>query len=121
MKTSHQEYEDYLKDMLYAAERAQSFVQGMDFDAFQKDEKTVWAVLKALEIIGEATKNIPAIMRNKYPDIPWREIAGMRDKMSHDYFGVSLLRVFETVNEDLPALCSALARILKDIEEARDG
>jgi uncharacterized protein with HEPN domain len=120
MKASNQEYEDYLKDMLYAAEMAQSFVQGMDFDAFKKDEKTVWAVLKALEIIGEATKNIPAIMRNKYPDIPWREIAGMRDKMSHDYFGISLLRVFETVNEDLPALCTALARILKDIVEGRD-
>jgi uncharacterized protein with HEPN domain len=58
MKAFHQEHEDYLKDMLYAAEKAQSFVQGMDFDAFQKDEKTVWAVLKALEIIGEATKNI---------------------------------------------------------------
>ncbi len=52
MKASHREHEDYLRDMVYAAEKAESFILGMDFDAFQKDEKTVWAVLKALEIIG---------------------------------------------------------------------
>lgn len=59
MKASRRKYEDYLRDIIYAAEKADSFVQDMDFDAFQTDEKTIWAVLKALEIIGEAAKNIP--------------------------------------------------------------
>jgi uncharacterized protein with HEPN domain len=119
MKASRRKYEDYLLDIIYAAEKADSFVQDMDFDAFQKDEKTIWAVLKALEIIGEATKNIPQRVRKSYPEIPWREMAGMRDKVSHDYFGVSLLRVFETVKEDLPALRLALVRVIQDIDEGK--
>jgi len=119
MKASRRQYEDYLRDIIYAAEKADSFVQGMDFDAFQKDEKTIWAVLKALEIIGEAAKNIPRRVRKSYPEVPWREMAGMRDKVSHDYFGVSLLRVFETVKEDLPTLRPALVRVLQDIDESK--
>ena len=119
MKEDRRKHEDYLRDMIHAAEKAESFIEGMDFDSFQQDEKTAWAVLKALEIIGEAAKNIPPRVRKSYPEIPWREMAGMRDKVSHDYFGVSLLRVFETVKEDLPTLRPALVRVLQDIEEGK--
>jgi len=121
MRASQRKYRDYLMDMVYAAEKAESFIQGMDFDAFQKDEKTIWAVLKALEIIGEAAKNNPQQVSKRYLDIPWREMAGMRDKVSHDYFGVNLLRVFETVSDDLPALRPALARVLQDLDEDKEA
>jgi len=73
-----------------------------------------FAVIRALEIIGEATKKLPASLKEHYSEIPWREIAGMRDKVIHDYFGVNLRRVFETVRQDLPPLRESLARILSD-------
>jgi len=119
MNASRRDHEDYLRDMVHAAEKAESFIEGMDFDSFQQDEKTAWAVLKALEIIGEASKNIPQSVRKRYPEIPWREAAGMRDKVSHDYFGVNMLRIYETVKEDLPALRQALARTLQDLEKGK--
>ena len=119
MKVSRREYKDYLQDMIHAAEKAESFIEGMDFDSFQKDEKTAWAVLKALEIVGEAAKNIPQSVRKRYPEIPWREAAGMRDKVSHDYFGVNMLRIYETVKGDLPALRQALIRALQDLDKSK--
>jgi uncharacterized protein with HEPN domain len=61
-------------------------------------------VVRALEIVGEASKKIPPEIRQKYPDVAWKEMAGMRDKLRHDYFGVNLHRVFETVRRDLPPL-----------------
>jgi len=97
-------YVDYLRDILEAVEKAQRFVGEMDLDIFLADEKTSFAVVRALEIIGEATKNVPQHVRDRYPDIPWREMAGMRDKLAHAYFGVDLRRTFEVVHRDIPRL-----------------
>lgn len=109
-------YTDYLQDMLNAAEKAEHFVAGMDLPAFEADDKTTFAVIRALEIVGEAAKKIPKSLRDRYPQIPWREIAGMRDKVVHDYLGVNLRRVFETVRQDLPPLRLVIARILAERE-----
>jgi uncharacterized protein with HEPN domain len=109
-------YTDYLRDIVEAAERAERFVAGMDLAAFESDDKTAFAVIRALEIIGEAAKKIPKSLRDRYPQVPWREITGMRDKVTHDYFVVNLSRVFETVRQDLPPLRSAIARILADLK-----
>lgn len=116
MRKGEREYRDYLQDILYAVKRAESFIEGMDFVAFEADEKTAFAVVRALEIVGEAAKKIPPEVRQKYPDLPWREMAGMRDKLSHDYFGVDFRRVFETMRQDLPSLRASLEKILQDIE-----
>jgi uncharacterized protein with HEPN domain len=119
MKKAEREYIDYLRDILRAIEKAESFVEGLEYEVFEVDDKTVFAVLKALEIVGEASKNIPLRVRQKYPEIPWREMTGMRDKLSHDYLGVDLWRVFSTVKEDLPMLRASISRILMDHEEKK--
>lgn len=95
------------------AEKALDFVFGMEFDAFFEDEKTSYAVIRALEIIGEAARQIPEDVRNANLEIPWREIAAMRNKLMHEYFGANMKVVWQTVQEDLPAIIPVLRRILK--------
>lgn len=106
-------YVDYLHDILDAAKNGQAFVQGMTFEAFVNDTKTVYAVIRVLEIIGEATKSIPPHVRERDPSIPWRLMARMRDKLTHAYFGVNLAVVWKTVTEDLPMLEPAVAQVLR--------
>jgi Uncharacterized conserved protein len=107
------EYEDYLQDMLENAEKALFFVQGMDYDSFYTDDKAVYAVIRALEIIGEAARQIPEAIRQSNPEIQWREIAAMRNKLTHEYFGVNTRVIWRTVQEDLPIIIQFLKQILK--------
>lgn len=97
-------YEDYLEDIYEQIVLAKKFIIGMNQEQFCADEKTVYAVIRVLEIIGEATKNIPDQVRKYHPAVPWKEMAGMRDKLIHDYFGVNLAIVWKTVAERLPEL-----------------
>ena len=114
MKGQHT-YIDYLKDTLDAIEKATMFVEGMDYEEFSRDAKSVYAVIRALEIVGEATKKIPQEVKNNHTEIPWREIAGMRDKLIHDYFGVNLVVVWKAVYEDLPGIEPLLRKMLADV------
>src|SRR3972149_4134255 len=111
------EFVDFLEDATGAMEKAERFVAGMSYEDFIKDEKTVFAVLRAIEVIGEAVKHIPMDFRTKFPDIPWRDIAGMRDVLIHDYFAVDFETVWETVKTDIPKTKAALAQVLETIKE----
>ena len=82
------DYTLYLKDILAAIESIEDFIAGMDLDTFQIDDKTTSAVMRKLEIIGEAVKQIPDEIRQNHSQVPWKEMAGMRDKLIHFYFGV---------------------------------
>jgi len=108
------EFLDYIEDIIKAMDDAGSFVKDMDYDSFSKDRKTEYAVIRALEIIGEATKNIPIEIKNNYPQIPWKDMAGMRDKVIHEYFGVDLKRVWSTVNTDIPKLKPWFEKIIRE-------
>jgi uncharacterized protein with HEPN domain len=115
------EYLDYLQDMLDNAKRALQFIAGMEYKAFEKDEKTVYAVIRAVEIIGEAAKNVPPEVQKKYPNVPWRDISGMRDKLVHRYFGVNMEVVWQTVNEDLPFIIDVIANMIEKESRAKEG
>ncbi len=80
----------YIDDIIAAMTSIEAFIAGMDFDGFVADDKTSSAVLRKLEIIGEAAKHIPEHVKQKSPHLPWREMAGMRDRLIHAYFGVDI-------------------------------
>ncbi len=109
------EYKDYLVDIIDAIEKIELFVKGMNLAAFEKDAKTIFAVVRAFEIMGEAVKKIPSSIRNKHKDIPWKEMAGMRDKLIHEYFGIKPRVVWKTIKHDLPDIKPKLEAILQDL------
>ncbi len=111
---SKKESLDYVEDIIEAMNASLTFVRRMDYEEFVKDTKTIYAVIGALEIIGEASKNIPVPLKTKYPQIPWKEIAGMRDKVIHAYSSVDLKRVWSTVNKDIPNLKPLFEKILAE-------
>ena len=106
----------YLKDILEAMEAIERFVEGMEFEDFKMDDKTSSAVIRKFEIIGEATKNVPETIKQKYPIIPWREMAGMRDKLIHFYFGIKYDLVWHTIKDVIPEVKSLIRKILEDFE-----
>ncbi len=109
------EFVDYIEDIIKAMDDALEFIKNMDYEVFVKDTRTVYAVIRALEIIGEATKKVPpSIKDDEYAQIPWKKMAGMRDKVIHEYFGVDLKRVWNTVNSDLPPLKPLFEKILQE-------
>uniref|UniRef100_A0A7J3M3C7 DUF86 domain-containing protein n=1 Tax=Archaeoglobus fulgidus TaxID=2234 RepID=A0A7J3M3C7_ARCFL len=112
------EFLDYVEDIVEAMKDAMSFVEGMDYEDFAKDKRTAYAVIRAIEVIGEAVKKVPISVRKRYPEIPWKEMAGMRDKVIHEYFGVDLRIIWKTVKEDIPNLRPLFEKILKDFEKS---
>jgi uncharacterized protein with HEPN domain len=108
------EYADYIRDLLDAIEKVQTFIKDLDYEDFKKDDKTKFAVIRALEIIGEATKHISDEVRVRYPEVPWKEMAGMRDVLAHDYFGVDEETVWLTAKEKIPQLKPSIEKILAE-------
>jgi uncharacterized protein with HEPN domain len=105
-----------LADILEATRDAQEFIKGMTFEEFSADKRIVYAVIKAFEIIGEATKKVSPSFKEQNPGLPWRFMAGMRDKLIHDYSGVDREILWRTVTERLPPLEAQLVQLLSDIQ-----
>ena len=106
----------YLKDIFHAIESIEAFTAGMNYDLFVVDDKTLSAVIRKLEIIGEAVKQLPEEFFLLHPDIQWKQIAGMRDKLIHFYFGVDPHLVWQTVQKRLPELKAAVVASLQKPE-----
>jgi len=105
----------YIKDIIEYMERAEEYLRGLTFEQFLKDRKTCDAVVRCIEIIGEATKNVPDEIRKRYPSIPWRDMAGMRDKCIHGYFTVDFEAVWLVVKEEIPKLKPLIKEVLKGL------
>ncbi|MBI2095148.1 MAG: DUF86 domain-containing protein [Candidatus Omnitrophica bacterium] len=104
----------YLDDMLEAANRVEKYVDGMTFGELRKDGLTVDAAVRNLEIIGEAAKNIPKHVKEKYRDVEWRKISGLRDVLAHEYFGVDLKVLWDVIKHKLPLLKRQVTKILRE-------
>jgi len=106
----------YLRDILQNMRDAEEFVLGLSYEQFALDKKTFNAVVRSIEIIGEAAKNVPDSIRSKYPAVPWKEMAGMRDKVIHFYFGVDREAVWLVVKERIPSIKLLIEQIVRDID-----
>ena len=113
--TAERDYNDYLQDISDSIEKISEFIQGMNLSEFEKDDKTLYAVIRAIEILGEATKIIPKKIKNQFPEVPWREMAGMGDKLIHDYFGINTEVVWKTAKNDIPPLKSSIEQIINEL------
>ena len=112
------DYRDYLRDILIHAEAAIEFAAKFNnAHELEGDLRSYWAVVRALEVIGEAARHFPADFKKSHSEIFWRGMSGMRDKVIHDYFGVDAEVVWRTVKDDLPELCSKVREILEQDKE----
>jgi uncharacterized protein with HEPN domain len=107
------DYKLYVSDILAAMESIERFVGTMSFEEFQADDKTASAVIRKFEIVGEASRNVPESVRVQHPEVPWKEMAGMRDRLIHAYFGVDYQLVWTTIKSRLPAAKDAIRKIGK--------
>jgi uncharacterized protein with HEPN domain len=107
----------YVEDIIGAINNIEKYTKGLTYEAFAKDKKTVDAAIRNFEIIGEATKYIPEKTRKEYPKVPWKDMAGMRDKLIHGYFGVKLDVIWKTIKERLPIVKPLLEEALTKMEE----
>jgi len=105
---------DYISDILKSIENIEAFTKGMTYDEFVRDEKTVWAVIRGIEIIGEAVSQLPDEVKEKHMQIPWREIKAMRNKLIHEYFGVNVRVLWVTIQEDIPSVKPHFVDVLKN-------
>jgi uncharacterized protein with HEPN domain len=98
------EYSDYINDIRIAIDKIESFIEGLSYEDFIRDEKTLYAIVRALEIIGEAAKKVPEDIRKETEEIPWKDMSEMRDVLVHDYINVVVETVWLTAKQKVPQL-----------------
>lgn len=107
-------WRERVEDILQAVERIRSYTESLNARSFAEDQKTIDAVVRNLEVIGEASSHIPLEIQGRHSEIPWREMRAMRNLLSHAYFGIDAAVVWKTVRDDLPALAAGLKSVLDE-------
>ena len=110
-------FEFFLKDIIESIKSINDFIHKMDFQKFSSDDKTSSAVIRKIEIIGEATKNIPDPIKEKYKEIPWNDMAKIRDKVIHSYFGINYETIWNVAKDRLPEIKLEIEKILTDLRD----
>lgn len=110
------EFKVYLEDILESARRIENYVRGLSFEDFSVNMMAIDAVIRNLEIIGEAVKHLPEDIKKSHPEIEWKRIAGLRDILIHEYFGVDLRIIWDIVTEKVPELKLSVEKIAAEIE-----
>ncbi|MCX6999138.1 MAG: DUF86 domain-containing protein [Candidatus Sumerlaeota bacterium] len=111
------DYRDYIQDIVSGIDDILEFTKGQTYNDFIRDKKTINAVIRSLEVIGEAAKKVPVEIRTRYNDIPWKMMSGMRDKLTHEYFGVDLKIVWAVVTSEIPPIRPLMDIIIKEINQ----
>ena len=106
----------FVMDIISALESIEKFVKDMKFEEFQWDDKTISAVIRKFEVVGEATRNLPDRIIEKYTDVPWKRMAGMRNKLIHGYFGLDYKLVWDSIKVEIPKVLHKIKKVLDDIE-----
>jgi uncharacterized protein with HEPN domain len=108
------DYRLFLEDIMECGARVQSYSANLDFDGFVSNRMAYDAILRNLELIGEAAKNVPPEVRARYPELDWRGIAGLRDVMAHEYYGLENETLWDIVQREVPPLVEQIKRILRE-------
>lgn len=111
---TRRELAEYLSDILKAITQVEQFTSGLTFEEFANNPVIFLAVVQAIIVMGEAVKNVPDDLRQNYPDVPWKAIAGMRDKLVHEYWAIDEKVVWKVVQDNAPELKVKIERVLED-------
>jgi len=105
-------------DICQAIDRIEQYIENLSFDAFSEDQKSVDAVVRNLEIIGEAANRLPDELKEKYSEIEWHKVVGLRHRIVHEYFGIDLEIIWQILQKDLPALKQKIIQIISTKESS---
>lgn len=108
------DYKVYLEDIVLAIAKIHRYTSGLSLEAFANDERTLDAVVRNLEVVGEAIKKVPESVRSKHPEVDWKKVGGLRDILIHEYFGIDLDIIWDVVQNKLPALEQQVQAILRE-------
>jgi len=114
VEKDNRNYSMYLDDIILSMSRIAEYIEGFSFEQFKKDYKTVDAVVRNFEIIGEAANKVPGTIREKYPEVPWSEMYLLRNKVSHEYFGIDYDIIWDLITNELPNNMNQIAKILRE-------